>query len=154
MQVFVSYSIAIDQLVALRLQTLAAVYGLTVYVPPATTRQTISAGLSKDVEDKLRESDVILAVMMHEPAQSAVSEMNWALAQAKLLIPIVSPSVAMEYYAHFQPHFVLDLADPSKTESSIVKFLAEKQQASHSTAALVALTTLALGLILFSSNSK
>ena len=154
MQVFVSYSMADDQLVALRLQTLAAVYGLTVYVPPATTRQTIEPGLSREVEDRLRESDVILAVMMHAPAQSAVSEMNWALAEGKLLIPIVSPSVALEYYAHFRPHFVLDLADPSKTESSIIKFLAEKQQANHSTAALVALTTLALGLILFSSNSK
>ena len=89
---------AIDQLVALRLQTLAAVYGLTVYVPPATTRQTIGTGLSKEVENKLRESDVILAVMMHEPAESAVSEMNWALANNKLLIPIVSPSVAPDYY--------------------------------------------------------
>ena len=153
MQVFVSYSVAIDQLVALRLQTLAAVYGLTVYVPPANTRQTIGAGLSKEVENKLRESDVILAVIMHEPAESAVSEMNWALANGKLLIPIVSPSVAPVYHARFQS-FVLDLNDPSKTESSIVKFLAEKQQANHSTAALVALTTLALGLILFSSNSK
>ena len=154
MQVFVSYSVAIDQLVALRLQTLAAVYGLTVYVPPANTRQTIGAGLSKEVENKLRESDVILAVIMHEPAESAVSEMNWALANGKLLIPIVSPSVAPDYYARFKPNFVLDLNDPSKTESLIVNFLAEKQQANHSTAALVALTTLALGLILFSSNSK
>jgi hypothetical protein len=145
---------AIDQLVALRLQTLAAVYGLTVYVPPATTRQTLEPRLSKEVEDRLKESDVILAVMMHNPAASALSEMNWALAHGRLLIPIVSPSVSPEYFAAFQQHFVLNLDDPSQTESSIVKFLAEKQQATHSTAALVALTTLALGLILFSSNSK
>jgi hypothetical protein len=154
MQVFISYSVAIDQLVALRLQTMAAVYGLTVYVPPATTRQTFDPDLSREVEDRLRESDVILAVMMHNPAASAVSEMNAALRYGKLLIPIVSPSVSAEYYAVFQPHFVLNLADPSQTEGEIVKFLAEKQQTNHSQAALVALTTLALGLILFSSNSK
>jgi len=154
MQVFISYSMATDQLVALRLQTLAAVYGLTVYVPPATTRQSFDHGLSKEVEDKLRGSDVILAVMMHDPSAGAVSEMNAALTYGKLLIPIVSPSVPAEYYAAFQPHFVLNLTDPSQTESEIVRFLAERQQTSDSQAALVALTTLALGLILFSSNSK
>jgi hypothetical protein len=152
MQVFISYSTAIDQLVALRLQTMAAVYGLTVYVPPATTRKTADPVLSSEVEDKLRESDVILAFTMHKPAASAVSEMNWALEQGKLLIPIVSPSAYPEHYKRFQPYFVLDPADPSKTESAIINFLAEKQQADHFRTPLVALTTLALGLILLSSN--
>ena len=154
MKVFISYSMAADQLVALRLQTLAAVYGLTVYVPPATTRQTADPELSEEVRGKLGESDVVLAVMMRNPAASAVSEMNWALATGKLMIPIVSPSVSPDYYRRFQPFFMLNSADPSQTEGEIVNFLAEKQQTERSKTALLALTTLALGLILFSSDSK
>ncbi len=154
MKVFISYSMPADQLVALRLQTLAAVYGLTVYVPPATTRQTPNPELTEEVQGKLWESDVVLAVMMRNPAASAVSEMNWALATGKLMIPIVSPSVSPDYYVRFQPHFMLNPADPSQTEGAIVNFLADKQQTERTKTALLALTTLAVGLILFSSDSK
>lgn len=154
MKVFISYSTASDQIVALRLQTLAAVYGLTIYVPPATTRQTPNPAISADVQQKLQESDVVLAVMMHNPAAAAVSEMNWALATGKLLIPIVSPFIPHEHYARFQPHFLVNPSDPSQTEGAIVRFLAEKQQAEQTKTALLALATLALGLFLFSSDSK
>jgi hypothetical protein len=43
MKVFISYGDASDQVTALRLQALGAVNGLTVYVPPAFTRQGTSA---------------------------------------------------------------------------------------------------------------
>lgn len=153
MQVFISYSIAIDQLVALRLQTLATVYGMTVYVPPASSREGFAASLSQEVEEKLRASDVVLAVMMHTPSTAAVNEMNAAIAARKILIPIVSPTVSPAYYSGF-PHFLLDLADPSKTESAIIKFLNQQLQPRSTTAELVALTTLTLGLLLFSAEAK
>ncbi len=41
MKVFISYGAAADQVTALRLQALGAVNGLTVYVPPAHTRQSL-----------------------------------------------------------------------------------------------------------------
>jgi hypothetical protein len=43
MKVFISYGAAADQVTALRLQALGAVNGLTVYVPPAYTRQGLAA---------------------------------------------------------------------------------------------------------------
>lgn len=154
MKIFISYSTAMDQIVALRLQTLATVYGLTSYVPPATTRQTSNPELSDEVQRNLQASDVVLGVMMHNPASSAVSEMNLALATGKLLIPIVSPSVSAEDYAQFNPRFVLNPSDPSQTEAAIVHFLAGKQQENQSKTALLALATVAVGLLLFSSDSK
>jgi hypothetical protein len=45
MKTFISYSTALDQIIALRLQTMAAVYGMTIYVPPASTRQAGGTGL-------------------------------------------------------------------------------------------------------------
>jgi hypothetical protein len=155
MKTFISYSTALDQIIALRLQTMASVYGMTIYVPPATTRNTLTGMLIPEVEQQLQQSEVVLAVITHKPAPSALSEMNAALVLKKLLIPIVSPGVPGEYYENFRPHFLVNPVDPSKTEQEIVQFLAGKQQAETAIrGGLLALATLAVALLLFGSESK
>jgi hypothetical protein len=154
MKVFISYSTYLDQIIALRLQTLASVYGMTIYVPPATTRQETSGLLIPEVQNQLRESEVLLAVITHVPVPSAINEMNSAVASQKLLIPIVSQGVPSQYYANFRPHFIVDPQDPSKTEQEIVRFLAEKHQVETTKKGLLALATLAVALLLFGSDSK
>jgi hypothetical protein len=154
MKTFISYSTAHDQIIALRLQTLAAVSGMTVYVPPATSRNVWNGVLVPEVQKELRESDVILAVILENPAPSAVAEMNFAITTAKLLIPIVGPLVPLQYYAQFRPHFVVNPIDPSETERQIVQFLAGKQQGEAVKAGLL-LGTLAVALLLMlASESK
>src|SRR5579863_1269046 len=123
MKAFISYSTALDQIIALRLQTMAAVYGVTSYVPPATTRQAGMGDLIPEVRRNLQDSDVVLAVITHNPTQSAINEMNWAVEQHKLLIPIVGAGVAQEYFARFVPYFLVNPADPSNVEKQIVDFL-------------------------------
>jgi hypothetical protein len=147
MKTFISYSTAHDQIIALRLQTLAAVSGMTVYVPPATTRQVWTGFLLPEVQKELQESAVVLAVITQNPSQSAVSEMNLAVATDKVLIPIVGAQVPTEYYANFRPHFVVNPVDPSETEKQIVDFLAGKQQVEAAKAGLL-LGTLAIALLL------
>jgi len=147
-KVFISYSTANDQIVALRIQTLAAVYGVTVFVPGATTRKSQSPALPAAVQEQLRDSDVVLAVMMDAPSPAAVSELNLALAIGKLLIPILGPSVSSDQLERFQPHFRVDPLDPSRTENEIVSYLAGKQQNKQHTA-LLAVLTLTLALFLF-----
>lgn len=159
MKVFISYSTALDQIIAFRLQTMAAVYGMTVYVPPATTRHQATSALIPEVQKELTESKVVLGVITQIPVPGAVSEMNFALASGKLLIPIVSSTVPPESYAHFLPHFVVNPADPSQAEGQIVQFLlAQKQQAEkgsgNGTGALLALATLAVALLLFGPEKK
>ena len=155
MKVFISYSTADDQIVALRLQTLAVVSmeDVTVYVPPAFTRHSFNGMLNPVVAHQLRESDVVLAVMIHNPAQSAVDEMNLALHEQKPLIPLISPSVSSDSYASF-PHFLLDPSDPSKAEADIVRHLATLPRPGNGwNKPLLALCTLALGMILVSANA-
>ena len=153
MKTFISYSTALDQIIALRLQTMAAVYGMTIYVPPATTRQAGGTGLLiPEVQEHLRQSDVVLAVITHRP--SAVNEMNSAVTLRKLLIPIVGPGVPPEYYSNFEPYFLVDPNDPSQAEQQIVQFLSGKQQAEAARTAVLALTTLAIALLLLGSKSK
>jgi hypothetical protein len=53
MKVFISYGGAADQVTALRLQALGAVNGLTVYVPPAHTRQGLPTLLDLEAAQKL-----------------------------------------------------------------------------------------------------
>jgi hypothetical protein len=158
MKVFISYSTALDQIIAFRLQTMAAVYGMTVYVPPATTRHQPTAALIPEVQKELAESSVVLGVITQAPAPGAVSEMNTALASGKLLIPIVGWTVPQEYYIRFPQHFVVNPADPSETERQIVQFLLTQQQAEkgsgNGAGALLALATLAVALLLFGSVSE
>ncbi|HEV2341021.1 MAG TPA: hypothetical protein VGS15_04395 [Candidatus Acidoferrales bacterium] len=154
MKTFVSYSTAQDHIIALRLQTLAAVSGMTVYVPPATTRQTWNGVLLPEIQKQLQESDMVLAVITHNPSQSAVNEMNTAVKLKRTLIPIVGENVPLEYYSSFNPHFVVDTKDPSITEAKIVQFLGAKKQQEAATAGIV-LGTLALALLLLlASESK
>jgi hypothetical protein len=53
MKVFISYGSAADQVTALRLQALANVNGLTVYVPPAYTRDLKSLHAEQSVKNAL-----------------------------------------------------------------------------------------------------
>ena len=157
MKVFISYSTALDQIIALRLQTMAAVYGMTVYVPPATTRYGVAPALLPEVQKQLDESNVVLAIITHKPVPSAMTEMNAASMSGTLLIPIVSWTVPREYYVGFQQYFVVDPNDPSLAEREIVYFLEQKQaEQGQGTAkfALIALATLAVGLLLFGSDSE
>jgi hypothetical protein len=154
MKAFISYSTTLDQIIALRLQTMAAVYGITSYVPAATTRQSDSSYLTSDVRQHLQESDVVLAIVTHNPSASAISEMNWSVAQGKLLIPIISPGVSPEYYSNFQPFFVVDPVDPSQAEQQIARYLAQKQQAQTANGALIGLATLSVALLVLGAVSS
>ncbi|HEV2378685.1 MAG TPA: hypothetical protein VG206_02700 [Terriglobia bacterium] len=155
MRVFISYSTALDQIIALRLQTIAAVYGMTVYVPPANTRRYAAPQLAPEVLSELNQAEVVLAVITQQPTASALSEMNHAVQTGRLLIPIVSPGVPLEYYSQFQPYFVVNPADPSTTEQEIVQYLAGKQQAERGKTAIFALAIFAVALLLLGgSDSK
>jgi hypothetical protein len=151
MKVFISYSTREDQVVALRLQTLAVVSdpGLTIHVPPADTRHNVPGALSPHVVQQLSDSDVVLAVMLRNPVDSAVNEMNLAVQLGKLLIPLASPSVNPVYYERFLPYFVLNENEPWKTEQAIVNFLRANERTVNKP--VVALLTLAVGLFLFSA---
>jgi hypothetical protein len=151
MKVFISYSTALDQIIALRLQTMAAVYGITSYVPSALTRQPDVLPLSREVQDNLRRADLVLAVITHAPVPSAELEMNLAMQFRKLLIPIVGPGVPREIYTQFQPVFVVDPASPSNAETQIVHFLTQKQQSEANQTAIMAIATMAVALLLFGS---
>jgi hypothetical protein len=149
LRVFISYGDAADQLTALRLQALGAVNGLTVYVPPANTRQSPSGLLDPESAQKMNEADVILGVVASGLSEACRQELKAALAAPKPTIVIAYPQFAPV----LQPAFALNLIiidpmSPDQAELGIVQHLKRIHAARSASKALLALGTLALGLLI------
>lgn len=78
LRVFISYGAHDDQVIALRLQTLASVYGFQAFVPPATTRVG-SGRLAPSVEQEISRADVVFAVVNNIPSKATLAELNHAI---------------------------------------------------------------------------
>jgi hypothetical protein len=149
MLVFLSYGASADQSTALRLQALAAVNGLTVYVPPASTRRSPALLLSSDSAAKIAESDVVLGVVASGLSESCRQELNTSLTLRKPTIVMAAPG----FLPVLQPFFgsnlvVLDPANPEAAELAIVQHLKTVDAEQNAKKALLALGTIALGLLL------
>jgi hypothetical protein len=156
MKIFISYGGPTDQVTALRLQALASVNGLTVYVPPAHTRQ-MGNGLLVDAESgqKLKEADVVLGVVGAPLTDACRNEFNLALSLGKQMIVMAYPWFAEELQAYLAPRVVVvDPMRPGDAEVGIVQHLKSLNMQKTTNTALVALGTLALGLLLFAATAE
>jgi len=149
MKVFISYGSIGDQVTALRLQALGAVNGLTVYVPPAHTRQGMPTLLDPEAGQKLNEAEVVLGVVGTGLTEACRHELNTGLALHKNMIVMSYP----EFAAQLQPHFgsdlvVIDPVNPGEAEIDIMRHLKTIDAQQNAKNALLALGTLALGLLI------
>jgi len=150
MKVFISYGSAADQVTALRLQALAAVHGLTVYVPPAYTRTASPTLLGPAVGQKLEEAEVILGVVGAGLTEACRQELNTGIALRKTTIVMADPAYAPQLQPYFGPNLVvIDPANPDRAELGIVEHLKAVDAEQDAKNALLALGTLALGLLIF-----
>lgn len=152
MKVFISYGNAADQVTALRLQALGAVNGLTVYVPPAHTRQAAAALLHPEAAQKLNEAEVVLGVVGAGLTEACRQELNAGLALRKNMI-VMSDVV---FAPQLQPYFglnlvIIDPQNPEGAEIGIVQHLKTLDAPQSAKKALLALGTLALGLLIFTT---
>jgi len=150
MKVFVSYGSVADQVTALRLQALAAVNGLTVYVPPIHTRQNSPNLLVPETTQRLKESDVILGVVQTALTEACKQELNTGLTLKKNMLVMAGLGIAPQLRPHFQSNLVeIDPTNPDQTEIKIVQHLKAMNAQKNAQIALLALVTLALGLLIF-----
>jgi hypothetical protein len=152
MKLYIAYGTEADQVIALRLQALAAVNGLGVYVPPAYTRRPSATTLEPQALDRLMESDVVLGVITTGISNTCRQELDAAraFARKKDLIVLADPAVALELQDHFPGKVVvIDPANPAQAEQQMVQYLKQTEIEQTARAALIALGTLALGLMLF-----
>lgn len=150
MKVFISYGALADQVTALRLQALAAVNGLTVFVPPAYTRQENATSLDPDVAQKLSASEVVLGVVGAGLSEACKQELTAGLDQRKHMIVMSDPTYLPQLSPHFASNLVVvDPFHPDQSERSMVEHLRSIDAQQNAKNALLALGTLTLGLLLF-----
>ncbi len=94
MKVFISYGALPDQVTALRLQAPGAAHGLTVYVPPAWTRQGFAPVNDADSQMKPADADVVLGVVGTGLTETCRQELNAGLTLKKNMIVMASPHLA------------------------------------------------------------
>ena len=149
MRIFISYGGLADQVTALRLQALAGVNGLTVFVPPAFTRREVSILLDPDVAQKLTASEVVLGVVVDGLSEGCRQELNAGMVQGKHMIVMTYPEFVPKLQPHFGPNLVvIDPLNPDQSELSIVQYLRAIDAQQNAKNALLALGTLALGLLI------
>ncbi len=149
MKVFISYGDASDQVTALRLQALGAVNGLTVYVPPAFTRQSVPALLDPEVGQKLNEAEVVLGVVGAGLTEACRQELNASVGLGKQMIVMAYSEFVQQLQPYFRNLVEIDPLNPGNAEVGILEYLKSigGAQAGAKTA-LLALGTLALGLLI------
>jgi hypothetical protein len=146
LRVFVSYATREDQILALRLQTLASTRpGLQVYVPPASTRSTSPSAKLDSAGLKL--SNLVLALITRPMPVMMQREMSFAAELQKPAIPIVLKGLAVNGFLAGQAVFTLDPFDPVPAEHQIIEYLLSLNLAKSKHHAGVALVLLAVGLL-------
>jgi hypothetical protein len=152
-QVFVAYSHREDQVLALRLQTLASTRpGLTVFVPPASTRSR-AANVSDAGSDwgHLKNADLLLALIRGTVPPRMEQELQYASGLGKPVIPITVGDTAQQHSIQGYSWFHLDPTDPTSTEQRIMAYLDSLKVGKDSREAVGALILLTLGLMVLGS---
>jgi hypothetical protein len=147
LRVYISYSNREDQVLALRLQTLASTRpGLNVYVPPASTR---THGLAESDVNELAQANLLILVISGQIPPIQAEETQAAAARSIPFLPIVlqgAPAV-MELPQH-QRVFYVDPRNPYQAEREIENYLSQTEVGRQNTEAIGALILLALGLMI------
>lgn len=150
LNLYIAYGTVSDQTTALRLQALGAVNGLNVYVPPSFTRTILPAALDSQSESNLHTADVVLGIITVAMSEFCRQELNKAKAIGRKTIVMAEPVIASQLEPVFPGNIlVINPADPAQAESGIVQFLKKTDLEQSARTALLALGTLALGLLLF-----
>lgn len=157
LNVFLSYSTsAEEQVIVWRLQTLAVAHGINLYVPPRGGFKTLANQnpvLPRRVQQAIDQCDCVLAIVTSRTSRVVERELNYALGQGKLIIPIVDASMAdSRSLQRFNPVFKFNSDAPtSEVESKVIAFLKEHQVSQENRKALGALVAIGLGMLALST---
>jgi hypothetical protein len=155
-RVFLTYSLdPSEQALAWRLQTLAAAYGIEMYVPQrGTTLPSLPGAVS--IQSAIDRSDCVLAIITNKADASVQRELKYALQKHKLVIPIVQSEFATHpLLAQFPRVFTFSSSDNAGTlASQVVEFLKAQNASKEQQQAIGALVAVGAGLLLLYALSE
>lgn len=152
-RVFLSYSLhPAEQSIAWRLQTLAAAYGIEMYVPRYESNASLLPGATS-VQAAIDKSDCVLAIFASPPGPVVRKEIEYALKARKPVIPIVQQG--LEVAKDFRTVFVFNSWDTAgKVESKVIDYLKSLQLSKDKQQAIASVAAIGIGLLLLSSLNK
>jgi hypothetical protein len=113
------------------------------------TRQETPVFLDPDVAERLSASEVVLGVVGEGLSEACRQELNAGMVQGKHMIVMSDPGFAARLEQHFGTSLVvMDPQNPDQSEHSIVERLRAIDAQQNAKNALLALGTLALGLLI------
>jgi hypothetical protein len=140
----------LDQLTALRLQALGAVNGMVVYVPPAHTREKDLDSIDPNSEPNLLSADVVWGLVTTHLSESSWRELLMGQQTGKQVVVLADAAFVPKLESALPGCvFSINPGDPGETERAIVDFLKQTDFEEEGKRMLIALGTLALGLLLF-----
>jgi hypothetical protein len=155
LKVFLSYSVdPEDQAIIWRLQTLAAANGINFYVPLwRMTEQRRPGHLPAIVRSQIDEADCVLAIITIRTGPNVKSELNYAVAQNRLLVVLIEDSVPTPPFLKQLPGvFRFSRTEPpGQVENQVVAFLKDQELTKERKKALGAVVGIGLGLLLLSA---
>ena len=150
-KVFISYPQRADQVLALRLQTLAGTRpGLQVYVPPASTRGRASLPQTADIRE-LHKADLVLALVSRGISPTMQNELEVARRSQKPVVPVVSGAADITGLQPGQPVFYVDPLNTRQAEQEIVDYLEQAHLGKANVEAAVGLVLLAAGMLILAN---
>lgn len=154
MKVFLSYAVGPwDTPIAARLRAVAAAYDITILLPDRT--QIIHNGLPLDTQEKIRESDAVIALVTNTAPPEAIyvvnSEVQTAAQAGKPVIFLAESGVHIKAGTVTQVVY-FDRSNPTAHETHLMNALAEirAQKSKSDSTALGWIAGIALGLIALS----
>lgn len=156
-KVFLTHSLdPSEEGLAWRLQTLAAAYGIQMYVPrrnhPPNRKTDLAASAVKEID----RSDCVLAIITGHADETVEAELKHARDRQKPIIPIVRSDLADNpLLTQFRPVFIFSPGDyPGKLETEVMEFLKRQQLSKEKQQAIGALVAVGVGLLFLYSLSE
>jgi TIR domain len=139
-----------EQVAAWRLQTLATSYGMHVSVP---NRNGFMEEMIDQVRRAIDQSDCVLAIITSNIFRKGAveTELHYALAQSKLIVPIVLEGIALPSSLKKLPVFRFSPWNTGDVEMRVVEFLKQQELSKEIVQSMAAFILAGLGVFLLAS---
>ena len=141
-----------EQVAAWRLQTLATSYGMHVSVP---NRNGPAAGRVVDqVRRAIDQSDCVLAIITGSIGPAVATELNYALSEQKLLVPVVLEGIKIPAALEKVPVFHFSPWNSAQAEAQVIEFLKKQKLNKDNLQSMAAFIMAGLGVFLLAALSE
>lgn len=138
-----------EQIAAWRLQTLATSYGMHVSVP--NRNGPMMGGMIDQVRRAIDQSDCVLAIITGNIGPTVTAELNYALAQGKLIVPVVREGIALPGGLKKHPVFQFSPWNTGEVETKVVEFLKQQELSKETVQSMAAFVLAGLGVFLLAA---